>query len=172
MKNSFQHDYSVLELDQGADWSTAQTHYRQQVLAWHPDRFARRPREAVHAQQRFIELTTAYRNLRQFYKINHRMPFEAASNVDSAHKNTASASQSTPRYHTPPNAPIGDINSGSLLNGTKRSVRRAQLNWIQQHWRTALLLGLLVMSTFALFIYTDYSQKQRVIERAKQEQQK
>lgn len=76
MAIQFQHDYRLLELDPVADWAKANKNYRRLVHIWHPDRYAQRPRERVHAQTQFIELTKAFNNLRGFYRENSRMPFE------------------------------------------------------------------------------------------------
>ena len=76
MTHDFRQDYEALELDDRADWTTARASYRRQVNLWHPDRYAQRPRERVHAQQRFIQLTCAFDSLRNFHRANHRLPFE------------------------------------------------------------------------------------------------
>jgi len=72
----FQHNYQLLELKPGSDWAMAKNNYRRLVHACHPDRFAQQPRERIHAQQQFIELTKAFNSLRTFYRENNRMPFE------------------------------------------------------------------------------------------------
>ena len=76
MSHDFRQDYEVLALDDGADWATARATYRRQVNVWHPDRYVERPRERVHAQQRFIQLTRSFDSLRHFYRANRRLPFE------------------------------------------------------------------------------------------------
>jgi len=77
--HDFKQDYDALALDERADWATALTAYRRQVNIWHPDRYVERPRERVHAQQRFIQLTRAFDSLRGFYRANRRLPFEPVS---------------------------------------------------------------------------------------------
>ena len=76
MTHDFRQDYEALGLDERADWTTARASYRRQVNLWHPDRYAQRPREGVHAQQRFIQLTRSFESLRSFHRANHRLPFE------------------------------------------------------------------------------------------------
>jgi len=51
----FQHNYQLLELKSDSDWAMAKKNYRRLVHACHPDRFAQKPRERMHAQQQFIE---------------------------------------------------------------------------------------------------------------------
>lgn len=87
MAHRFRDDYVTLGLDDNADWASAQIQYRRQVNRWHPDRFVQRPRERLHAEQRFIQLTKAFERIRAFYRINLRLPFEAI-NRDSSVKET------------------------------------------------------------------------------------
>ena len=76
MTHDFRQDYEALGLDDRADWTTARASYRRQVNLWHPDRYAQRPRERVHAQRRFIQLTRSFDSLRNFHRDHHRLPFE------------------------------------------------------------------------------------------------
>ena len=77
-KTEFARHYEHLQLDDKADWNTAREKYRSLVNLWHPDRFSQRPREQIHAQQQFIDVTKSYKALRSFYKTNARMPFQSA----------------------------------------------------------------------------------------------
>ncbi len=72
----YKQDYKLLELHDREDWQRARANYRRLVHIWHPDKYARRPRERQHAQQQFIALTKSYDNLRTFYRDNGRLPFE------------------------------------------------------------------------------------------------
>lgn len=74
--HDFRQDYETLSLDDRATWEMARTSYRRQVNLCHPDRYALRPRERVHAQQRFIRLTRSYDSLKGFYRTHRRLPFE------------------------------------------------------------------------------------------------
>jgi len=76
-KTQFARHYQQLEIDDRASWDTAQANYRRLIHVWHPDKFSRRPREQIHAQQRFIDLTKSYQALRDFYRSNHRLPFQS-----------------------------------------------------------------------------------------------
>lgn len=76
MAHQFRDDYVLLGLEETADWASAQVQYRRQVNRWHPDRFIQKPRERLHAEQRFIQLTKAFERIRSFYRINSRLPFE------------------------------------------------------------------------------------------------
>ena len=76
MAIQFQENYKLLQLDSQANWETANRNYRRLVHAWHPDKFAQRPREKEYAQQRFIELTKAFNNLRTYYRQYQRMPYQ------------------------------------------------------------------------------------------------
>ena len=76
VSTTYRRDYDELGIDETADWHAARGAYRSLVNTWHPDRYARRPREREHAQQRFIRLTRSFDRLRAFYRENGRLPFE------------------------------------------------------------------------------------------------
>ena len=76
MSITYRRDYQELGLDETADWPAARSAYRRLVNTWHPDRYARRPRERDNAQQRFIRLTRSFDRLRAFHRENARLPFE------------------------------------------------------------------------------------------------
>jgi len=79
----FREDYLTLGLDEKADWAAARKQYRRQVHRWHPDRFAQLPRERIHAEQQFIQLTKAFERVRAFYRHNAHLPFENVCNSSS-----------------------------------------------------------------------------------------
>lgn len=96
--NPFTQHYRLLELNDRDDWETARVHYRRLVNLWHPDRFAQRPREKAHAQQQFINLTKSYNALRNFYRKNHRLPFQSAH---AASKKVKTRQPPEPQTHRP-----------------------------------------------------------------------
>ncbi len=77
MKIDYQKHYDDLKLDyQNTDWKTLQTAYRKRVNECHPDRFANDETLQAEAQAQFIEVTTSYNSLRDFYRKNNRLPLQ------------------------------------------------------------------------------------------------
>ena len=74
--------YRLLALNDNADWTSVRVNYRRLVHKWHPDKFAQKPRERIHAQQHFIKLTKSYNELRNFYRKHQRLPFQPANTVN------------------------------------------------------------------------------------------
>lgn len=158
MAIQFEQEYRLLELDTGANWSIAQANYRRLVHAWHPDRYAHRPREKMHAQSQFIELTKAFNHLRSFYRQNHRLPFEQIKQ--------AIADPPEPETHQQIRPEDGSINELSILNKRKPSTKLLKpsllkiLLWVIPAFAT-------VAAGCAVFFIIDRNTKQNAIEEAK-----
>ncbi len=77
MKIDYQKHYDHLQLDyQKTDWKTLQSSYRKLVNECHPDRFADDELMQANAQAKFIQITTSYNFLRDFYRKNRRLPLQ------------------------------------------------------------------------------------------------
>ncbi len=160
MAIDFQHDYAELELEERANWAMAQINYRRLVNHWHPDRYVQRPRERVHAQQQFIELTISFNNLRTFYRQNKRLPFERIT-VKKA------ASSSTPSQQQQVNPAEADILDSSIINNRKTATRRAVVSKSAKSAYWMLPIAFLLMCTLGLFVVMDRNAKKKSIEEAK-----
>ena len=168
MTHDYRPDYDTLELDERADWARARATYRRQVNRWHPDRFTDRPREREHAQQRFINLTRAFDNLRAFHRENARLPFEPIRYGTSA----AAAERAGPEDDAPPLRP-GSVATGAsqferpsdeaVLDAGILGLREARpgsaprgLGWL----RWAVPLCALVVLTLGVFVVLDRNARQ------------
>ena len=158
MAIEFQQNYALLELDPSADWAKANRNYRRLVHAWHPDRFAQRPRERVHAQQQFIELTKAFNNLRTFYRQNHRLPFEQIKQAIADPPEPPSHQSISPKDETVFEKGILNKRKPSPLKGKSKLFK--PLLW-------ALPVGATIAAGMVVFIMVDRSAKLNTIEEAK-----
>ncbi len=181
-RRDFKPDYALLELNQGADWKTVRTKYRHLVHMWHPDRYAQRPRERVHAQQQFIALTKSYTHLKAFHRQHGRLPFEsikartpdatmATSNFISNPGKKASddhTGQQSNADKSIADSAIDDIESGILgrESGTNTSAllksgSSARVTWV--------IVGCAVMlATLSVFFILDRKANQKVVERGRE----
>ncbi len=158
MAIQFQRNYQLLELDNNADWKTANKNYRRLVHTWHPDRFEQRPRERIHAQQQFIELTKAFNNLRGFYRENNRLPFEKIQ-----HAKTAPSSPPIEKRVMPSDELV--LESG-ILNKRKPSTSFLKSDLFHRVlWALPIIAALVV--GMAVFVITDRNAKMNTIEEAK-----
>jgi len=156
--NTFRRDYEQLEIDDVADWATARGSYQRLVNIWHPDRYAQRPRERIHAQQRFIELTKSFNNLRTFYRAHNRLPYQRIQTQQSSQPKPAQTVRSA----------RATVEESSLLRPRKESAiddetlsNRRRLLWV--------LPGILMMlCTLGLLVVMDHNEKVRNIENAKE----
>lgn len=158
MAIQFQHDYQLLELDPLDDWNQASKNYRRLVHIWHPDRYAQRPRERVHAQNQFIELTKAFNNLRSFYRENHRLPFEQI-------KQAFADSPEPPEHRrlAPEDTAILEL---GILNKRKTSAKSRNASLVKPLlW--AIPACAAVLGALAVFVVIDRNTKLNTIEEAK-----
>lgn len=159
MAIQFQNNYQLLELDTRADWDTANKNYRRLVHKWHPDRFVDRPRERVHAQQQFIELTKAFNNLRAFYRENNRLPLESIKRT----------STNTPKPASPESvisASDVELHSG-FLNKRKPSLKSGRSSKLKPFlW--AIPVGATLLAGMASFVVIDRNAKLKTIEEAQE----
>lgn len=156
MAIQFQHNYQLLELNPGSDWETAKKNYRRLVHACHPDRFAQKPRERMHAQQKFIELTKAFNNLRAFHRENHRMPFEQIKHA------VADSPEPPPGQRVTTNDET--MFKTGILNKRKPSNEHLKSNLRSMLWLVptgaSIIIGLMV------FMIIDRNTKMNTIEEA------
>ncbi len=158
MAIQFQRDYELLELEPSSDWEQASASYRKLVHAWHPDRYAQRPRERVHAQQHFIELTKAFNNLRSFYRKNKRLPFEPIK------QSVADAPE--PPAHKRVKPADDAVMESSILNKRKpssnsdKSGRSKSFMWLVPAAAT-------ICAGLAVFIVIDMNTNKKSVEEAK-----
>ncbi len=158
MAIQFQQNYQLLELTPADNWETASKNYRRLVNVWHPDRFTDRPRERIHAQQQFIELTKAFNNLRTFYRKNHRLPYEQIKQAIADSPEPASHQRVSPADKT--------VFEKGILNKRKPSLLKRKSRFLKP-----LLWGLPVGATIAagmlVFVIVDRNAKLNTIEEAK-----
>lgn len=74
---SYQKCYEILSLPSDVEWEEANKRYRRLVQQWHPDRYD--GDDPKMAEQRFIELTTAFNALRDFHQAEGSLPFARAT---------------------------------------------------------------------------------------------
>lgn len=158
MAIQFQHNYQLLELDATSNWDDANRNYRRLVHIWHPDRFAQRPRERIHAQQQFIELTKAFNNLRAFYRENQHMPYEQIK------QSIADAPEPPDHQRVMPNDDL--MSETSMLNKRKPSAKKRE-----QRARKPLVWVLPTGAAIAValfgFVLIDHGTKISAFEEAK-----
>ncbi len=159
--NPYSHHYRMLELDDRADWETARNHYRRLVNQWHPDRFAQRPRERVHAQQQFIILTKSYNALRNFYRKNNRLPFQSAS-VATAHEETAVGQNEAQA----PDSQNSEPQWGSNPLARERSQHFAQSKTAKSFRKLIWFVvgGTIILCTVLFFLILDRKQNKAIAE--------
>ena len=167
MTHDFRQDYEALELDHGADWATARTAYRRQVNLWHPDRYTQQPRERVHAQQRFIQLTRSFDSLRNFYRANRRLPFEpiraerrvAAAADDGPSPDGSDADAGRPGRAARPSEK--EVLEAGILNLRAPTGRPRRSGLGKLLWPAAAVA--LVLVTLAAFLVLDRSARQATL---------
>jgi len=153
----FQHNYQLLELKPGSDWQTAKKNYRRLVHACHPDRFAQKPRERVHAQQKFIELTKAFNSLRTFHRENHRMPFEQIRHAVADSPEPPPSQRVTTTDET--------MFKTGILNKRKPSTENLKSSLKPLLW--ILPTGATIIAGLVVFVIIDRNAKMKTIEEAK-----
>ena len=157
MAIQYQKNYQLLELAKGADWATANKHYRRLVHQWHPDRFVQRPREQVHAQQQFIEITKAFNNLRTFYRENNRLPFESIKQSATEARQPTVQQQVSPKNDA--ELKMGFLTKRKRSFKTLRSSKLKPLLW-------AIPVGATVLVGMFVFVIIDRNAKLKTIEAA------
>ncbi len=159
MAIDFQQDYQSLQLEKDANWSEAQANYRSLVNRWHPDRYARRPRELPHAQKEFIQLTKSFNNLRNFYRQNKRMPFEL--------RPVATAQQSVPKKQqrieslSDGDAELEILKKGKSSGASKTREKRLSVLWVG-------LTAFMVISSLVVIAYLDRRDRALTLEQARE----
>ncbi|MFK8081553.1 MAG: J domain-containing protein [Granulosicoccus sp.] len=116
-KTQFAEHYQQLEIDDRANWDSAQSSYRKLVHVWHPDKFTSRPRERLHAQQRFINLTKSYNALRDFYRTNQRLPFQSVHTASKDQKPKLEHDSQEPKR----SASVAEVDSSVLRRDPEKS---------------------------------------------------
>ena len=167
MSITYRRDYDELGLDESADWSAARRAYRGLVNTWHPDRYARRPREREQAQQRFIRLARSFDRLRAFYRENGRLPFEiVVPEAPERLRVDRVARGDSERRRRDSNAAAldGGMSRDELLGRTARprrgndaAPRRRRLAWLAAGLAT-------VLATLALFVAIDREERRETYE--------
>lgn len=161
----FKTDYAILHLENTADWATVRAHHRKLVQRWHPDKFLDKPRERIHAQKHFIEITKSYNRLKEFQKQHGRMPYAY----------TAEPSKADPQQHgSVPNAgSCGHIDPGNLNLGTlsrdddkidERILKPSPVRKII--WTTTA--SIVIISTIILFFILDQRASKRNLQKSQQ----
>ncbi len=159
MANDFHRDYESLQIARDARWDDAQSSYRKLVHQWHPDRYALRPRELAHAQKRFIELTKSFNNLRNFHRLNQRLPFE-----QKAPSATTSSVMKEQQRIDPVGATEADL---EILNKSKKTSRANQTSK-SSPWLWTALTGLLLVGSLALMFVIDDRARKQNLEKARE----
>ncbi len=178
----FKPDYALLELDHRADWNTVRSKYRHLVHLWHPDRFAQRPRERVHAQQQFIALTKSFTHLKAFHRQHGRLPFESinartpdgimATSNFIRKPGTKNSDDHTGQHDNSDmsiaDTAIDDIKSGILGReaGTSTAAMTKSGSAARVIW---VLVGCAIMlGTLSIFFILDRKAHQEVVERGRE----
>ena len=163
MTHDFRQDYEALELDDRADWTTARASYRRQVNLWHPDRYAQRPRERVHAQQRFIQLTCAFDSLRNFHRANHRLPFEPirTTRTPPADSPGQAAAGAADRPDEKAVLEAGILNARPPAARGRRRTRLGRLIW-------PAAIASLVVGMLGLFLVLDRNARRATLEEGRE----
>ncbi len=177
-RRDFKADYALLELNHRADWKTVRAKYRHLVHLWHPDRFAQRPRERVHAQTQFIALTQSYTRLKAFQRQHGRLPFEPIK----ARTHDGIRATSTPGKKTSDDrtgqhdrsdvnitdTTIDDIEPGIL--GRKSGTGTASMSKSRSSTRVIwILLGCFaILATLSVFFFLDRKANLEIMERGRE----
>lgn len=161
----FAQHYKQLELHDRANWELARANYRRLVHLWHPDRFAQRPRERVHAQQQFINLTKSYNVLRNFYRKNKRLPFETA--FSSPNRDTDNLMNNAFDEQGFDNTPPPPVDAGILSRDPADRERKIskegmrKLGWLMGG-------GAIVLGTIMLFLVIDQQANQATAQQGRE----
>ena len=183
--HDFRPDYTILELDDRADWKTTRAQYRRLVHLWHPDRYAKRPRELEHAQQQFILLTKSYDNLKNFHRSYGRLPFEPSAAVavqteakmanrtrerkSSRYRENIPSSRDTMSNDRRDRSEPNGIEAGILSRDPGTSPPEITTNpHIKQRILWAFFAGAMILGTLAVFYVLDKKASREVIERGRE----
>lgn len=71
-QKKLEHSLDVLSVHPTNSWDDIEQQYRQLIQRWHPDRNSGADRET--AQNKFIEINTAYKLIREHYRKNGAIP--------------------------------------------------------------------------------------------------
>jgi len=78
----------ILEIETSTMWSDIEKRYRVLVQTWHPDRYS--GKDNAYAQDRFIEINSAFKLLREYYRrsgtvptLSSPKPVQSKSTIDS-----------------------------------------------------------------------------------------
>jgi len=71
-QHELEHSLNVLSVDHRNSWADIEKQYRQLIQQWHPDRNLGNDQEI--AQAKFIEINTAYKHVREYYRKNGSVP--------------------------------------------------------------------------------------------------
>ncbi len=175
----FRPDYATLELNHRADWKAVRASYRQLVHLWHPDRYATRPRERVHAQQNFTSLTQSYTRLRNFHRRHGRMPFEPTGNrstnksmeihTPAQRRKTSRPDSSRDSNRPSPGPYINDAEIGAGVLGREKGSRAPALDERSRKRMIWALAGVvMIMATVVIFFLLDMKANQAIIERGRE----
>jgi len=72
LQQQLEHSLNVLDVSDTDGWSDIEKHYRQLIHRWHPDRHSDDDEKV--AEERFIEINTAFKLVREHYKKHGRIP--------------------------------------------------------------------------------------------------
>ncbi|WP_088919944.1 J domain-containing protein [Granulosicoccus antarcticus] len=172
----FKLDYTLLELDDRADWEIVRANYRRLVHMWHPDRYAQRPRERIHAQQQFIALTKAYTQLRTFHRVHGRLPFEPIK------KSTSDENMTTRNTVKEPNNKNKTSNAADQQQNAETTVEGVESGMLAREANTGakseagtsaraiwMLAGCAIMiATLGVFFIIDRKANQEIIEQGRE----
>ncbi|MGQ7844956.1 DnaJ domain-containing protein [Granulosicoccus sp. 3-233] len=174
----FRPDYAALELNDRADWEAVRANYRRLVHLWHPDRYAMRPRERVHAQQNFISLNKSYTHLRNFHREYGHLPFEPTANrstntnmdiftPDARRKafrdNTSDSHRAAPGTATS----VPDVEPGVL--GRDRTIRASGPDSRSRNRIVWALAGCsIIFATLFIFFLLDRKANEAILERGRE----
>jgi len=146
VSNIFERDYQMLELDRDASWADARVSYKRLVNRWHPDRFNSRPREKQHAQERFIEVTKSYNNLRTFHRDHSRLPLQNPALRDTPQ------STGTPPEPSRTSSKFGSLRVEDTAGGTKLDAKKRQKRPL---WIFVVPLVALAIAVILIFVVLE-----------------
>ena len=122
---SYQQCYEILGLQNHADLAEAESSYRKLVHQWHPDRY--QGEDPSEATRRYVEITKAFKKLRDFHKDNKTLPFSSVDDV-ATNETSSAAEEQKQESKKQQNSNQAKSNVDAIDPAAKRRITNAKWN--------------------------------------------
>lgn len=183
---SYQQCYEILALQNQADWDQAESSYRQLVHQWHPDRY--QGDDPSEATRRYIEITKAFKKLRDFQKENDSLPFSSVADIASNDTSTFTKQKKQPsekQQNSSHSEHANKVDNVAIDETAKRRITNATWNNKERYRPSRFVLAIgsvfvIGVSLILLFVtkldrvnsdrYRDEARLERISERLVEQQ--